>query len=122
MGTVLNQISSQRLYDDGTPRPENDVLKHHQYNTELTLYDCLENKYGFYAFLRHAFKEYSIENVLAVVELQQFQTFYGGKERDKRLSLLLKEEEKAKKVATSINTKNSEAIPENKENETKQNE
>merc|ERR1712154_281951 len=27
--TVLNQISSQRLYDDGTPRPEN-VLKHHQ--------------------------------------------------------------------------------------------
>lgn len=87
---VLKRMNSQRVYSNGEERPETDVPASMQ-NTlgvkELTLYDCLENEYGFHAFLCHAYKEFSIENVLAVVELQQFQDYYQGKKRDKRSSI-----------------------------------
>eukprot|EP00485_Elphidium_margaritaceum_P014598 CAMPEP_0202731910 /NCGR_PEP_ID=MMETSP1385-20130828/187388_1 /ASSEMBLY_ACC=CAM_ASM_000861 /TAXON_ID=933848 /ORGANISM="Elphidium margaritaceum" /LENGTH=414 /DNA_ID=CAMNT_0049398213 /DNA_START=1102 /DNA_END=2346 /DNA_ORIENTATION=+ len=78
-------MSSKRLHNNGIQRRETDVERASSANIkELTLYDCLEDKYGFYALLTHAFKEYSVENVLAVVELHQFQTYFGGKQRDKR--------------------------------------
>eukprot|EP00486_Rosalina_sp_Unknown_P009598 CAMPEP_0201590400 /NCGR_PEP_ID=MMETSP0190_2-20130828/177337_1 /ASSEMBLY_ACC=CAM_ASM_000263 /TAXON_ID=37353 /ORGANISM="Rosalina sp." /LENGTH=327 /DNA_ID=CAMNT_0048046467 /DNA_START=278 /DNA_END=1261 /DNA_ORIENTATION=- len=98
-------MNSQRLYKDGEQRSETDVAVSRQNSLsirELTLYDCLENEYGFHAFLCHAYKEFSVENVLAVVELQQFQNCYQGKKRDKRLSVAMNNNDNDSKDKTSI--------------------
>eukprot|EP01084_Bolivina_argentea_P271948 462870_1 len=96
---VLNHMASDRLYCDGRVRPEHDVKKtrDHGLNVrELTLYNVLEHPFGFYAFLCHATKEYSVENLLAVVEMQQFQDYYQGKKRDIRFSIALEQEAQEK--------------------------
>ena len=57
---MLKMMHSDRLYMDGRERPENDVSHLKRSNStkipELTLYDCLANEFGFFAFLSHAFK------------------------------------------------------------------
>merc|ERR1719295_2330901 len=93
---MLKVMHSDRLYMDGRERPETDVPSKFKRQAtvsipELTLYDCLANEFGFFAFLSHAFKEYSVENVLATIELQQFQNHYQGKLRDKRNSRSFKQ-------------------------------
>ena len=58
---MLKMMHSDRLYMDGRERPEHDVpseLKRASIVgvSELSLYDCLANEFGFFAFLSHAFK------------------------------------------------------------------
>ena len=53
--TLLKRMNSERLYTNGDERPEHDVINARDHNLEskeLTLYDCLQNEYGFFALLR----------------------------------------------------------------------
>lgn len=45
---------------------------------ELTLYQLIAHEYGLYEFSTHCAKEFSCENVLALIEFYQFEKFFHG--------------------------------------------